>query len=86
MGAGPPERWNPSPPSPRVVEAAEKQALVAGAEAPAAGRSTEEMACTAEASARTTEASGSTAVAMTGTTAAPTEPSRKRKRGFSTLN
>jgi hypothetical protein len=58
---------------------------VAGAEAPAARRSVEEAAPAAEAPVRTVEASGSAAVAMTGATAVPTKPSRKRKRGFSTL-
>jgi hypothetical protein len=50
-----------------------------------AWRFVEEAARTAEASARTREASGSAAVATTGATAAPAEPSRKRKLGFSTL-
>jgi hypothetical protein len=39
----------------------------------------------AEAPARVAEAYGSEAVAMPATTTAPVEPSRKRKRGFSTL-
>jgi hypothetical protein len=34
---------------------------------------------------RYVEASGSAAAAMTSATAAPAEPSRKRKRGFSSL-
>jgi hypothetical protein len=34
---------------------------------------------------RTAEASGSAVVAMPAATTAPIEPSRKRKRGFSTL-
>jgi hypothetical protein len=38
-----------------------------------------------EASARAVEASGSDAVATPAATIAPVEPSRKRKRGFSTL-
>jgi hypothetical protein len=33
-GAGHPERWEPAPPSPRAVEAAEEQAPGAGAEVP----------------------------------------------------
>jgi hypothetical protein len=74
----PPERWDPSPPSPRGAEAAEEQAPVVHAEAPAAGRSMEEAV-------RAAEASQSAAAAMTGATAAPAEPSRKRKRGFSTM-
>jgi hypothetical protein len=45
----------------------------------------EEAARTAEALARATEASGSAAVATAAATTAPVEPSRKRKRGFSTL-
>jgi hypothetical protein len=40
---------------------------------------------TAEVPARTTEASGSAAVATPAATTASVEPSRKRKRGFSTL-
>jgi hypothetical protein len=50
----------------------EEQAPAAGAEALAAWRSVEEVARTAEA-------------AMTRAAAAPPEPSRKRKRGFSSL-
>jgi hypothetical protein len=49
-----------------------------GAEAPATGRSVEEAA-------RAAEAFGSAAVAVTGVTTASAGPSRKRKRGFSTL-
>jgi hypothetical protein len=58
------------PPSPRAAEAAEEQALGAGTGASTARRSTEGAARVAEAPARAT-ASG--------------EPSRKRKRDFSTL-
>jgi hypothetical protein len=90
--AGPPERWEPAPPSPRTAEAVEEQAPVAGVEAPAAGRSTEEAERVAEVSARTTEVSACAAEASRGATvaesavaSAPAEPSRKRKRGFSTL-
>jgi hypothetical protein len=78
MGAGPPERWEPAAPSPRVVEAVEEQAPGAGAEASAVGRSTEEAA-------RAAEASGSATVVTSAAASAPVEPSRKRKRGFSTL-
>jgi hypothetical protein len=45
----------------------------------------EEAARAAEAPARIAEASGSAVVVTTGATVAPAEPSRKRKRGFSTL-
>jgi hypothetical protein len=45
----------------------------------------EETARTAEAPAHAVEASVSAAVATTGATAVPAKPSRKRKRGFSTL-
>jgi hypothetical protein len=45
----------------------------------------EEAARTAEAPAHAAEASGSAAVATEAATIAPVEPSRKRKRGFSTL-
>jgi hypothetical protein len=65
---------------------------VVGVEAPAAGRFVEEEARAAEAPPRVAEvaagaaeASGSAAMATTGATAVPAEPSRKRKRGFSTL-
>jgi hypothetical protein len=43
-GAGPTERWNPSPPSPRATEAVEERASTAGAGVPAAERSVEEAA------------------------------------------
>jgi hypothetical protein len=58
---------------------------VVGAEAPAAGRSVKEAARVAEVPARATEASGSAAAVTTGATTVPAEPSRKWKRGFSTL-
>jgi hypothetical protein len=63
--------WNPLPPSPQAAEAVVELASVAGAEAPAAGLSTEVPA--------------SATVAPAGATAAPLEPSRNRKRGFSNL-
>jgi hypothetical protein len=47
-------------------------------EAPAAGRSKEEAA-------RVAEVSGSATVATSAATSVPVKPSRKRKRGFSTL-
>jgi hypothetical protein len=56
-----------------------------GAEAPATRRSVEEAACAAEESASAAGALASAAAATMGATAAPTEPSRKRKRGFSNL-
>jgi hypothetical protein len=56
-----------------------------GTEAPAAVLSMEEAVRTAEAPARAAEASRSVAAVMAGAIAAPAEPSRKRKRGFSTL-
>jgi hypothetical protein len=45
----------------------------------------EEAACAAEVPARATEASGGATVAVTAVALPPTKPSRKRKRGFSTL-
>jgi hypothetical protein len=45
----------------------------------------EEVVRAAEAPARATEASGSAATATPAATTASVEPSRKRKRGFSTL-
>jgi hypothetical protein len=50
-GQAPSERWEPAPPSPRAVEAAEEQVPGAGAEMPTARRSK-------EGAARATEASG----------------------------
>jgi hypothetical protein len=78
MGAGSSREVDSPTPSPRAAEAAEELAPVMGAEAPATGRSVEEAACAAE-------ASGSAVTAVTDVTAASAEPSRKRKRGFSTL-
>jgi hypothetical protein len=77
-GQAPSERWEPAPPSPRAAEAAEEQVPGAGAEVPTARQYTEGAACTAE-------ASGSAAAAVAAATTTPVEPSRKRKRGFSTL-
>jgi hypothetical protein len=65
-------------PSPRAGEAVEEQVPGAGTEALAAGRSTEEAACVAE-------ASGGAAVVTLAAATVSIEPSRKRKRGFSTL-
>jgi hypothetical protein len=45
----------------------------------------EEAALTAEVPARATEASGGATVAVTVVALSPAKPSRKRKRGFSTL-
>jgi hypothetical protein len=84
-GGRPPERWEPAPPSPRAVETAEEQVPGAGVEVPAAGRATEEAARAAEVPARAAEASGSAMVATLAAASAPTEPSKKRKRRFSTL-
>jgi hypothetical protein len=67
-----------APPSPRATEAAEERA-------PAAGRPTEGAARAAKVPARAAEAPGSATVATSAATTTPVEPSRKRKRGFSTL-
>jgi hypothetical protein len=77
-GWAPAERWDPPPPSPRVIEVAKKQAPAAGVEALAAGRSVEEAA-------RVAKAPASATTVATGAVEAPPEPSRKRKRGFSSL-
>jgi hypothetical protein len=45
----------------------------------------EKAVCAAEVPARAMEASGSAAVAPPAATTASVDPSRKRKRGFSTL-
>jgi hypothetical protein len=84
-GQAPPKRWEPAPPSPRAAEAAQEKVPGAGAGAPAAGRSTEKAARAAEVPARVAEASRGATVAASAMASAPAEPSRKRKRGFSTL-
>jgi hypothetical protein len=84
-GQAPPERWEPTPPSLRVTEAVEEQVSVAGSEASGAGWSTEEAAHTAEVPTRVAEVSGDATVAASAMASGPVKPSRKRKRGFSTL-
>jgi hypothetical protein len=74
MGDGLPERWEPSPPSPRAVEEAEEKALGAGAGALAASQPTREVTSTAVAPARAADMTGGAAVA---TSAAATMPSRR---------
>jgi hypothetical protein len=81
MGGGHPERWNPSPPSPRATEVVEEQVPVAGAEAPAAGRSVEEAAHTAKVPASAAEASGS---AVMDTTSEPQHLLNPQGRGSET--
>jgi hypothetical protein len=66
-------------PSLRAVEAIVEQAPAAGVEAPTTGRSVE------RASASTAGARVSATVATTGAAAAPLEPLRKSKWGFSSL-
>jgi hypothetical protein len=58
---------------------------VAGAEAPATGRSVEGVAHAAGVPVRASEVSGGAVAAATGATAVSAEPLRKRKRGFSSL-
>jgi hypothetical protein len=68
------------------MEAVEERVPGAGARASNAGRFTEEvLARTTEWPARAAEASEGSMVAASAATSAPAEPSRKRKRGFSTL-
>jgi hypothetical protein len=57
-GRAPPERWEPSPPSPRAADAAEEMAPGAGVGAPAAGHPTREATHAAEAPARAAEMAG----------------------------
>jgi hypothetical protein len=83
-GAPPREVESPTP-SPRAAKAADEQTPMAGAGAPAAGRSVEGAARAAEVTTSDAGGSGSAAAATTGATAALAEPSRKRKRGFSSL-
>jgi hypothetical protein len=84
MGAGPPERWQPSPPSPRAVKA-EETVPGAGVGALAARQLTREATRAAEAPARAAETAGGAAAAALAVATTSTEPPRKRKRGFSTL-
>jgi hypothetical protein len=84
-GRAPPERCEPSPPSPRAAEAAEETALGAGAGAPTARHPTGEATRAAEAPARAAEMAGGEAAATLAVATALAEPLKKRKRGFSTL-
>jgi hypothetical protein len=79
-GRAPPERWEPSPPSPRAAEAAEEMTPGAGVGAPAARQPTKEATSAAEAPARAADMAGTAAAATT-----CAEPPRKRKWGFSTV-
>jgi hypothetical protein len=84
-GRAPPERWEPSLPSPRAAEAAEETAPGVGAGAPAARQPTREATRAAVAPARAAETTGGAAVATSATATTPAEPPRKMKQGFSTL-
>jgi hypothetical protein len=80
-----PETWEPTPPSPRAVEAAEETTPGAGAGAPAVRQPTRKVTRVAEAPARAVEATGGAAAATLAAAATGTQPPRKRKQGFSTL-
>jgi hypothetical protein len=84
-GRAPPERWEPSPPSPKAAEAEKETAPGAGAGAPAAKHPTGEATHAAEAPASAVEMAGGAAVATPMAVTTSAEPPRKRKRGFSTL-
>jgi hypothetical protein len=84
-GRAPPERWEPSPPSPRAVEAVEEAAPGAGAGTPAARHPTGEAMRASEAPARAVEMAGGAAAATPVAATTSAEPPRKKKRGFSTL-
>jgi hypothetical protein len=84
-GRAPPERWEPSPTSPKATKAAEETAPGAGARAPAARQPTREATRAAEAPARATGMTGGKVVAMPAAATTSAEPLRKWKRGFSTL-
>jgi hypothetical protein len=84
-GRAPPERWQPSTPSPRAAEAAEETVPGAGTGAPSARQPTKEATRVVEAPARAAETAGGAAAAALAAATTPTEPPRKRKRGFSTL-
>jgi hypothetical protein len=77
-GRAPPERWQPSPPSPRAVEAVEETVPGVGAGAPAARQPTREAT-------RAAETAGGAAAAAPKAATTSAEPPRKRKWGFSTL-
>jgi hypothetical protein len=79
------ERWEPSPPSSRAVEAVEETAPGVGAGAPAARQPTREAMRAAEAPARAAGTTGGEVVATPAAATTSAEPPRKRKRGFSTL-
>jgi hypothetical protein len=81
-GRAPPERWQPSPPSPRAVEAAEETVPRAGAGAPAARQLTREATRAAEAPAHAAETTGGAAAAAPVAATTSAESPRKRKRGF----
>jgi hypothetical protein len=84
-GQAPPERWEPSPPSPRAVEAAEKTAPGAGVGALAARSPTRVATRAAELPARAAEMAGGAAAATPVAVTTSAEPLRKRKWGFSAL-
>jgi hypothetical protein len=84
-GRAPPERWEPSPHSPRATEAAEETAPGAGAGAPAARQPSREATRAAEVPARAAETAGGAAAATAEAATTSAEPPRKWKRGFSTL-
>jgi hypothetical protein len=79
------ERWEPTPPSLRAVEATEETAPGVGARASATRQPTREATRAAEAPAHTAEATGGAVAATSAAATTPAEPPRKRKRGFSTL-
>jgi hypothetical protein len=84
-GRAPPERWQPSPPSPRAGEAVEETVPGAGVGAPSARQLAREATRTAEAPARAVETAGGAAAAAPAAATMSAEPPRKRKRGVSTL-
>jgi hypothetical protein len=84
-GRAPPERWEPSPPSPRAAEAGEEMTPGAGAGVPAARQPTREATRAAEVPARAVEMAGGAAAATPVAATGSAEPPRKRKRGFSIL-
>jgi hypothetical protein len=81
-GRAPPERWEPSAPSPRAAEAAKETTPGAGAGAPAARHPTREATCTAEALARAAEMAGGEAAATPTAATTPAEPRGRGNEGF----
>jgi hypothetical protein len=78
-GRAPPERWEPSPPSPRAAEAAEE---TTPGGAPAAGHPTREATRATEAPARAVEMAGGEVAATPAALQRPPSPQGRGNEGF----